>query len=301
MIESLQGGYRTQAINTYTTQSARRPDGVRETDSGDSVSISGQGRLMSDFFSGLGVEFTPGKPLTLDDLEAGLDRKQAALEDGIQTLFLQNGIATTPPVELTTDADGDIRVSGDHPRKKDIEALFRDNPELANDFRGVSMLSTLVESGRELASSSGDPHGAVAQYLQQFSGQPGGDYTLTIDGGLSAGTTDAAEDAAAADAAAGTVAPATARPDFSNLTRKGLLDWVNGELTSGRMTFEESSAFLAMTVKISAETGQTVDLADDTERYDFTDIARRGIEGALWRGDQEAADRLRAALEIMEG
>lgn len=90
------------------------------------------------------------------------------------------------------------------------------------------------------------------------------------------------------------------RPDFTDMTRQELFDWMNGQIRSGDMTLDESSAFLGMTVKISAATGQPVEMATDTTRIDFTEKARQGIEFFLSRFDYAAAEKLQDALDTMQ-
>lgn len=92
---------------------------------------------------------------------------------------------------------------------------------------------------------------------------------------------------------------ARGRTDFTGMTRQGLMDWMNERIRSGQMTLDESSPFLDMTLKISAATGQPVDMATDMTRIDFTEKARQGIEGALSRFDVKDAKRLQAALDMM--
>lgn len=88
--------------------------------------------------------------------------------------------------------------------------------------------------------------------------------------------------------------------DFTKMTRQEMFDWMNNQIRSGKMTLDESSPFMAMTIKISAETGKTVDMATDTTQVNFTETARDGIDGALSRNDQELAERLQTVLEIMQ-
>ncbi|MFN7091770.1 MAG: hypothetical protein ACK4P4_14555 [Allorhizobium sp.] len=90
-------------------------------------------------------------------------------------------------------------------------------------------------------------------------------------------------------------------PDFTSMTRQELFDWMNGELRSGEMSFDESSPFLGMTLKISALTGEPVDMATDATRIDFTKKARQGIDFFQSHFDYAAADALRAALDRMLG
>lgn len=88
--------------------------------------------------------------------------------------------------------------------------------------------------------------------------------------------------------------------DFTSMTRQELFDWMNGEIRSGRMSLDESTPFLGLTVKISAS-GEHVDMATDTERYNFVDRIRQGIAGANWRRDAREAARLEAARAWMLG
>lgn len=54
-----------------------------------------------------------------------------------------------------------------------------------------------------------------------------------------------------------------------------------------------------MTLKISAATGQPVDMSTDTMRVNFVEKARLGIEGARANQDPDLARRLQAAMDIM--
>ncbi|MDZ7872572.1 MAG: hypothetical protein U5N27_05015 [Rhizobium sp.] len=85
------------------------------------------------------------------------------------------------------------------------------------------------------------------------------------------------------------------------MTRQDLFDWMNGELRSGDMSFDESSPFLGMTLKISAATGEPVDMATDMSRIDFAEKARQGIEFYQSHFDYASADALQAALDRMLG
>lgn len=92
-----------------------------------------------------------------------------------------------------------------------------------------------------------------------------------------------------------------AGPDFTRMTRQGMLDWVNGQIRSGQLSLDDSTALMGMTIKISATTGQPVPMATDSTRIDFVDKARQGIAGALANNDPDLAGRLRQALAIMQG
>jgi len=99
---------------------------------------------------------------------------------------------------------------------------------------------------------------------------------------------------------AATAESSTAKPaDFNSMTRKEMFDWMNDQIRSGKMSLDESSPFLGMTMKISVTSGQPVDLATDTTRINFVEKASLGIEGARSNNDPDLAKRLQAAIEVM--
>lgn len=93
---------------------------------------------------------------------------------------------------------------------------------------------------------------------------------------------------------------AVKKTDFTSMTRQEMFDWMNEQIRSGKMSIDESSAFLGMTLKISAVTGQPVDMATDSTRINFVEKARTGIEGAMSRNEKDTARRLQMALDIMQ-
>lgn len=100
--------------------------------------------------------------------------------------------------------------------------------------------------------------------------------------------------------AAATAQTPSARPvDFTSMTRQEMTDWMNEQIRTGKMSLDESAPFMGMTMKISVETGQPVDMATDTTRINFIEMARLGIEGARSLNDQKLAERLRMAIDKM--
>lgn len=99
---------------------------------------------------------------------------------------------------------------------------------------------------------------------------------------------------------AGASSGGVSRLDFTSMTRQQLFDWMNSQLRSGAMSFEESTPFLGMTLKVDAATGRPVDMASDPTPVDFMQRAREGIAGALSFGDLAGAARLQAALATMQ-
>lgn len=109
----------------------------------------------------------------------------------------------------------------------------------------------------------------------------------------------ASKTAAPADTA-GASSGGVSRLDFTSMTRQQLFDWMNSQLRSGAMSFEESVPFLGMTFRVDAATGRPVDMASDPTPVDFVQRARDGVAGALSFGDLAGAARLQAALATMQ-
>lgn len=109
-----------------------------------------------------------------------------------------------------------------------------------------------------------------------------------------------ASGAAASAETAGAPSAGVSRLDFTSMTRQQLFDWMNSRLRSGALSFEESTPFLGMTLRVDAATGRPVDMASDPAPVDFMQRARAGVAGALSFGDLAGAARLQAALATMQ-
>lgn len=100
--------------------------------------------------------------------------------------------------------------------------------------------------------------------------------------------------------AAATSQTPSARPaDFTSMTRQEMTDWMNEQIRTGKMSLDGGAPFMGMTMKISVETGQPVDMATDTTRINFIEKARLGIEGARSLNHQKLAERLQRAMDRM--
>lgn len=187
MINSVQNAYQTQAVSTVKYIREQEQIQQEKQQSGDKVSISDSANIMSkvdSFFSQLNIPYTPEKAITLDDMKTGLEKSSREFQDKVNIMFLENGIKTDPPVELTYDKGGNVVVKGNHPQKEKIEKLFEENPELANDFRGVSALSGMVEAAEEhiefAKAYEKNPYEAVARYGHLFNGMKGDNFSMVI-------------------------------------------------------------------------------------------------------------------------
>lgn len=85
--------------------------------------------------------------------------------------------------------------------------------------------------------------------------------------------------------------------DFTHMTRKDLLEWVNGKITSGQMSLDDSTAFVAMTAKFRVDgTGPAVDA---TEQVDFTSMAQGVMEWSRQNGEASNIKAFELALSFM--
>ncbi len=288
MIDALRAGYHTQQIGYSTQKTDIAKPSTQQTRTQDTVSLSGASKLVSSFFAGMGVDFTPGKNVSLNDIEKGLQQKQQTLDSEIKAMFIKNSIATPPEVKLTSNKDGHVQVSGNHPQSDQIEQLFADNPELENDFRKVSAMSSMVEAGHEYVDFANqyekNPYAAIAQYGEQIFGQKDSNkFTMTV-GASSSSSHQAGEPSI----------------DFTNTTRKELFNWMNEEIRSGRMSLDESAPLMKMTLKISVATGQSVSMETDETSINFAEKARLGLKAAIANNDHATEQQLRGVLNIIK-
>ncbi|HAS89241.1 MAG TPA: hypothetical protein DCS48_08035, partial [Desulfovibrio sp.] len=189
MINSLQSAYASQSVNEVLASRPKAQANQHEQQSGDKITISDSAKKLASigsFFSDMNIPYTPGQSISLDDLKTGLENSTKKFQDAVSVLFLENNISIDPPVELVADHSGNVRVKGDHPQKEKIEQLFQDNPDLANDFIGISGLDNLVEAGEEYLkfakAYAKDPQKAVAQYGHIFSGMNVDQFSMIIGG-----------------------------------------------------------------------------------------------------------------------
>lgn len=91
--------------------------------------------------------------------------------------------------------------------------------------------------------------------------------------------------------------------DFTSMTRQEMRDWVNTRILSGDMSLDDSRPLMAMTMKIPAGGAPGVAAAAEADgtRYDFMQLARDGLRGALSRNDQATLEMLKSAMSIMSG
>lgn len=140
----------------------------------DQVSISSGGRLLSNLPPLFSEEIEADGVITVDEMRDFFREKSAAFESEVRRRLNAIGVDATQTLDLTTDSEGKVRVVGDNPDKEKIEAMFADNPELANDFRQVSSTGSFIKACEAhvafAADYAKDPKAAVAKHWHLFSG-----------------------------------------------------------------------------------------------------------------------------------
>ena len=88
--------------------------------------------------------------------------------------------------------------------------------------------------------------------------------------------------------------------DFRSMTREDMRNWLNEQIRSGKMTLDDSSPFMAMTMKVpvAGGIGETL-VTTDSERINFVENVRAGIDGAQSRGDITTTKMLESALLVI--
>jgi len=83
------------------------------------------------------------------------------------------------------------------------------------------------------------------------------------------------------------------------------MQWINTEIAEGRMTLDESTNYVSMTISgmPAVKNGDPLSANDawrDQPRDYINDLAL-GVDGAISRGDKEEEKRLRSMLDRLKG
>lgn len=163
-------------ITTARDKSGQASDNTGNSTSAgqsDQVSLSSAGRLLSQMPPLFSEEIEADGCISIDEMRQFFQEKSAQFQAEVNNRLLAAGVGITQPLDLTTDASGNVKVVGDHPQKDQIEAMFADDPELANQFRQISATGSLIkacEAHSEFAADYAvDPKAAVAKHAHLFS------------------------------------------------------------------------------------------------------------------------------------
>lgn len=86
--------------------------------------------------------------------------------------------------------------------------------------------------------------------------------------------------------------------DFTRMTRKELIDWVNGKIKSGELSLDGTEGFVGMSLKIPVNGGPAG--LDNSEQVDFMQFARDGMAWARQHNEADTLKSLQTALSTMQ-
>lgn len=149
----------------------------RRTIDNDTVSLSGntpkRTALPIRIADLLGFDPHVTGSISIDDLyEHGMDSLNK-FNDKLNQLMNEHGIDTDISVDLKSAyGTGDVIVTSDHPDKEKIERLFKDDPELRNEFTRIKSALQIVQSAKDAIpfqeAYRQNPVQAVSQYSYLF-------------------------------------------------------------------------------------------------------------------------------------
>lgn len=88
------------------------------------------------------------------------------------------------------------------------------------------------------------------------------------------------------------------RPDFTDMTRTELFDWMNVRIKSGELSLDDSMGLLRLTDKGSIGSEPTA--RNERERNDFFRMAHDNISNARTLKDESTAAQMQVALGLMQ-
>jgi hypothetical protein len=124
--------------------------------------------------------------IRLGDMEKYCSEQSAKLNTRIKEAFKEAGIDTSKQIRLQTGSDGSVVVANEHPQRAEIEQIFKDDPELRNQFVQVDAMSSFVHSGIEALAFqrayAKDPEAAVEKYSYLFDDSSRPQFGLLVKG-----------------------------------------------------------------------------------------------------------------------
>jgi hypothetical protein len=189
MIDTVNASLAAAVNQIYQTTPRAKTGALEETGSKaaeteDALTLSSEAWKALRLPALFGVE--PGKPITLEDMQAFADEQLDAFGKGFRALLRGNDIDTSQPITLGHEpGTGKLIVTNDHPDADKIEALLEKNPELCNQYTAATSTLALIKQGEEhskFAEAYGkNPQAAVAQYAYLFDTQWDASVTFTGD------------------------------------------------------------------------------------------------------------------------
>jgi hypothetical protein len=124
-----------------------------------------------------------GGATSLEEIRSSYKSISAEFEQRLRNLLRERGVDIGDEVVLESDALGQVNVVGYHPQKQAIESLFREIPDLRNQFAQLISQAELLRAAdiaseiQELTTTA--PLDA-AEMIQQLLGTKAGGFSLAV-------------------------------------------------------------------------------------------------------------------------
>ena len=150
--------------------------GNAKTDTRDELDLSSQSRLpdpleKGPFWQLLGVESENGW-VRIEDVRSAYNEQFAEFTGVVKSRLGEAGVDLSCEFTLRSDSTGLPVVAGAPPDKQTIETLVRNDPVLANQFRGMNAAASFLHAIDEAApfhkAYAKDPYAAVQRHSQLF-------------------------------------------------------------------------------------------------------------------------------------
>lgn len=174
-ISASTGYFQSKQNLNYENEESR---GCVKSNVEDKVEISSEARVASLLDSEsllanlFGVESTDGI-IRIEDIRAQTKIDFAEFKDKLSNLLEEYGIERDPPFNLMGNGAGGVNVIGEHPQKTEIEQIFKDHPEMQEDYNRISANSSFLRACDEAVkfqkAYAQNPQEAVRRFAYLFS------------------------------------------------------------------------------------------------------------------------------------
>ena len=172
-LASTQGDLAAKGVEKLAAAKGASATGAGKDDDKDRLDLS-PGSLLEllDKMDMFGAKPGADGSIHVEDVRANYAERFEDFTQKLTGLLKKAGIDRGCEAILRSDGEGKIRVANNHPEREKIEALFENNPELANEFRGLSGTASLLRAADEhskfAAAYAKDPTAAVQQFSHLF-------------------------------------------------------------------------------------------------------------------------------------
>jgi hypothetical protein len=164
----------TETYDTYwSTLNPSQTTGSTVSEPQEEVGIKSGSILENSLEKLFGFQPKQKGRITIDELLEQGTRQLDEFNRVIKRLFYENDIDTSLPIELGSQyGTGETIVTNNHPDKEKIDQIFREHPEMSNNFKRISNMLEMAELGKESTKFQQayrqNPQQAVEQYGYLF-------------------------------------------------------------------------------------------------------------------------------------